>query len=141
MSELFFNQSASPDIQASLLLDADPRRALTIKDMWATRPQPLRGEPFVFLNACSSATGDQAFQSLFLQHFVARWEARAYLGTDCKVSTAFADSFGRAVLRLFLKEGTTISQALAEASKRAFAARNPFPLIYALYGPPELRVA
>jgi hypothetical protein len=141
MSELFFSLATPPDVQASLLLDADAKNALTIKEMWQARRFPLQDEPFVFLNACSSAAGDQAFQSLFLRHFVATWQARGFLGTDWKVNTAFADPFGRAVLRLFLQDGMSIGRALSTAAARAFAAHNPFPLIYALYAQPELRVA
>ncbi len=141
ISELFFNLSAPPDIQASILLDRDPNNAVTIREMWKARRAPLKDEPFVFLNACSSAAGDQAFQSLFLRHFVASWRARGFLGTDWKVHTAFADVFGRAVLHLFLQEGMSIGRALSTVATRAFTARNPFPLIYALYAQPELRVA
>lgn len=141
MSDLFFNLSTPPDVQASLLLDEHPDRALTIKDLWQARRAPLQDEPFVFLNACSSAAGDQAFQSLFLRHFVASWRARGFLGTDWKVNTTFADAFGRAVLRLFLADGVSIGRALSTVAARAFKVRNPFPLIYALYAQPELRVA
>jgi hypothetical protein len=141
MNELFFEVGTSPEMQASLLLDADPGLGITIQDMWQLRKDPLEGRPFVFLNACSTAQGDQAFQSLFLRHFVGRWRARGFLGTDWKVPTPFADAFGRRILEHFLKEGLTIAQALAKASTEAFAVDNPFPLVYALYAQPEIRVA
>jgi hypothetical protein len=94
----------------------------------------------VFLNACTSAAGDQAFQGQFLEQFVSRWGAIGFVGTDWEVPTVFADAFARAVLAQFLAPCLPIGDALAHATDLAFAQDNPFPLIYALYGPPDLTV-
>jgi CHAT domain len=133
-------KSERPALQAAL--GFGPGRdggKIDVQAMRKARIETLPGEPFVFLNACSSAQGDTAFQSILLTHFVGTWRARGFLGTDWEIPTLFADEFGRRVLHLFLEERKTIADALEEAAQPYLAARNPLPLIYALYAQPELR--
>lgn len=128
-----------PAQQAAIVLDDG--KPLSVEEMRGARKRPLGGSPFVFMNACSTARGDPEFQSLFLQLFVDAWGARAFLGTDWKVPTPFADQFSRRVLELFLEEKMTIAEAMSKATKEALDLENPFPLIYAFYGQPQLRIA
>jgi hypothetical protein len=138
VNALFFHPSAPPQVQASIVLDDSGE--IDVRSMRALRRRPLPGRPLVFMNACSSAAGDQAFQSVFLSHFVNTWRARGFVGTDWKVPTVFADAFARLTLRYFLVEGMAIGDAFAHAAADALAQRNPFPLIYAMYVRPDLMV-
>jgi hypothetical protein len=139
VSPLFFRPTDPPRVQASIALDG--AGDIDVRTMRELRLRPLPGRPLVFMNACSSAPGDQAFQSLFLTHFVSTWRARGFIGTDWKVPAVFADAFARQTLRYFLDGRLPIAEALARAAADAFAQRNPFPLIYALYVRPDLAVA
>lgn len=141
VSDLFFDVGTAPEVQASLVLGESPGADINLQAMRGARIRALQDEPFVFMNACSSAAGDQAFQGAFLRHFTGTWRARGFLGTDWKVPTRFADEFARCVLRLFLEHGKTISEAIEDAARPLLAARNPFPLIYALYAQPNLRAS
>jgi CheY-like chemotaxis protein len=141
VDELFFRVGTAPEVQANLFLDKNGTCGIDVKRMRTLHIAPLPGEPFVFLNACSSTAGDQAFQSLFLSLFMSTWQARGFLGTDWKVPAVFADAFSRRVLQHFIKKGVTIADALGEATQKVLAEKNPFPFIYALYAQPELRVA
>ena len=53
-------------------------------------------------------------------------------------STVFAAAFARRLLGYFLGGHEPLAEAFAHAAADAFAADNPFPLIYALYAPPDL---
>lgn len=50
----------------------------------------------------------------------------------------FADTFAQRFMRYFLGEHRPLGEALTQTSQDAFEVGNPFPLIYALYAPPEL---
>ena len=50
----------------------------------------------------------------------------------------FADIFAQHFMRSFLGEHRPLGEAFTQASQDAFEVGNPFPLIYALYAPPEL---
>ena len=127
---------------AYLMLDQSEKEKLRITVQWMrqTRKRHLvPGRPFVFLNACASAQGDAAFQSLFVTHFVKDWWASGLLGTEWKVPAVFADYFGREVLDAFLREGLSIGQAVHRSVVSALEKRNPFGLMYALYCNPEVK--
>ena len=127
--------TAAPSTSASLLVDDLP---LTIDEM-AHLPVPaLAGSPLVFLNACSSAQGDSAFQSAFVEHFMKRWAARGVVGTDWEIPTAFADLFARRVLEKLLVEERPLGDAFHQVTLEAMKDWNPFGLIYAIYAPPEI---
>ena len=136
LDALFTFARQPADDQAKLVLDE--RGGTTVKEMRKARPGPLDGAPMVVLNACGSVAGDPAFTSPLLLQFLARWRARGVLGTDWEVPTVFADAFAHRLVHHFLREHQPLGDALAATSAEAFAAGNPFPLIYALYAPPEL---
>jgi hypothetical protein len=54
------------------------------------------------------------------------------------VPEVFADIFAQHFMRYFLGEHRPLGEAFTQASQDAFEVGNPFPLIYALYAPPEL---
>ena len=56
------------------------------------------------------------------------------------VPARFADSFSRVVLAELL-HGVLVINAIRAASRKAFGQDNMYPLIYSLYGMPELSVA
>ena len=140
VDHLFTFTTSPADRQARLILDdtGDTTGGIDVAAMDDLRSEPLDDRPLVFLNACTSAGGDQAFQPQLLLQFLERWQAAGVIGTDWTVPTLFADAFARALLRHFLAGNVTLAEAFARAGDEAFAQGNPFPLIYALYAPPEL---
>ncbi|MBK9266086.1 MAG: CHAT domain-containing protein [Polyangiaceae bacterium] len=117
------------------------QQAISVDDMQEYRKSNLPGKPLVFMNACSSAKPGLLYMSPFIELFMGKWSAAGFIGTDWKVPTVFADAFGRLVLTELLKEGKTIAEAFHCAQTIAFEKyHNPFPLIYALYGRPDLVV-
>lgn len=147
MSDQLFQIAAAADEQASLLLDASGSQGeLSVGELRKLRKSPLKARPLVFLNACSSAEADQYYQSQFLTLFVSQWQARAFIGSDWKIPTEFADAFARRALDRFLGRDPESPRLALGAALHATAAevlelKNPFPLIYALYGRPELQAA
>jgi Protein kinase domain len=139
VSPALFRPAEPPHVHASIALDGDGD--IDIKTMRELCLHPLPGRPLVFMNACSSEPGDQAFHGAFLAHFVNTWRARGFIGADWKPPIVFADVFARHLLRQFLDDRRpTIADAFARAAADAFAQRNPFPLIYALHVRPDLTV-
>jgi hypothetical protein len=91
-------------------------------------------QPLVFLNACGSAQHDRVYGSPFIHHFFALWQVRTFVGTDWAAPATFADEFSRRVVSAFVTGGATIASALHQASAQGFAERNPYPLMYSLFG-------
>jgi hypothetical protein len=147
MNDQLFQIAAAADEQASLLLDPSGSQGeLSIGELRRLRKSPLKAKPLVFLNACSSAEADQYYQSQFLTLFVSQWQARAFIGSDWKIPTEFADAFARRALDRFLGRDPDAPQLALGAALHATVAevldlKNPFPLIYALYGRPELQAS
>ncbi|HZJ61984.1 MAG TPA: CHAT domain-containing protein [Kofleriaceae bacterium] len=147
MNDQLFQIAAAADEQASLLLDASGSQGeLSVGELRKLRKSPLKARPLVFLNACSSAEADQYYQSQFLTLFVSQWQARAFIGSDWKIPTEFADAFARRALDRFLGRDPeaprlALGAALHATAVEVLELKNPFPLIYALYGRPELQAA
>jgi hypothetical protein len=147
MNDQLFQIAAAADEQASLLLDASGSKSeLSVGELKRLRRSPLKARPLVFLNACSSAEADQYYQSQFLTLFVSQWQARAFIGSDWKIPTEFADAFARRALARFLAPEPVaprleLGAALHSTAVEVLDLGNPFPLIYALYGRPELLAA
>ena len=125
------------DALIGLGAEHDRSASVSLQDLrdWHRR-RPRR--PLVFFNACGSAQADPLYGNPFVEHFVRDWECRALVGTDWTVPTAFADVFSRKVVAK-LRQGEALIDALRSVSMEAFAADNPYPLIYGLYGEPEVR--
>ena len=137
--DLFTYRDRPPDLQARLVLDRDGA-GVDVRAMEDLRSAPLDQRPLVILNACGSVAGDEAFQPQLLLQFVGRWKVAGVLGTDWPVPTVFADAFVRELLDEFIDRRTPLAAALARASERVLAQGNPFPLVYALYAPPDLTI-
>jgi hypothetical protein len=136
LDEQFAYAYTPADDQARLVLDR--AGGTTVARMAELRQAPLDDRPLVFLNACSSVAGDQAFAPPLLAQFLDQWSAAGVLGTDWQVPATFADAFARRLLEYFVRERRPLAAALASARDDAFAQRNPFALVYALYAPPDL---
>lgn len=136
--ELFTYSDKAPDTQAKLIFDPPPAAPVDVRAMQDAREPPLSDRPLVFLNACSSAAGDELFQSPMLEQFLERWGAIGVVGTDWEVPTVFADAFAHRLLDHFLRGSKPLGEAFWLASHEAFAEGNPFPLVYALYARPDL---
>ncbi len=97
----------------------------------------LRNRPLVFMNTCSSAEGDVAYPSPFIEHFKSTWGASGFVGTDWKIPTVFADLFGRRVLDAIVRYRTPILSSFHQVISAALKMNNPFGLIYGIYASPE----
>ncbi|HVV86674.1 MAG TPA: CHAT domain-containing protein, partial [Kofleriaceae bacterium] len=135
---LFSFTTDAPDDQATLVVERG--QPVTVATMRTLRRAPLPDRPLVFLNACASAAGDEAFQAPLLEQFLDRWQAIGVIGTDWEVPTMFADAFAHQLLGYFLRDRLPLGEAFARATRDAVDAGNPFALVYALYAPPELVV-
>lgn len=125
--------------QAYLQLDREERCTVDMMRQWNLGGARSR-RPFVFLNACASAQGDSEYQSPLLEFFRVQLQSRAVLGTEWLAPAAFASAFAQLVLSTF-RDGQTIGEALANANRLCVGTcNNPFSLMYALHGRPDLRV-
>ena len=93
----------------------------------------LASRPVVFLNMCESAQVTP-FQSQNFAHFFLDRGARAVLGTECCMTTEFADPFAQDVLSRMVG-GDSIGEAVrASRAHFIYQSRNPLGLAYSLYG-------
>jgi chaperonin GroEL len=90
--------------------------------------------PIVFLNMCQSATLLPSMSAGLVRVFLDK-DATAVLGTECPMTSVFADAFGTFVLSA-LFEGENIGTALWKARRHFLSSeiRNPLGLAYTLYG-------
>jgi hypothetical protein len=138
---LFTFTTEDPEQQAKLIFGPGGGHAVDVAAMKAKRRKPLADRPLIFLNACSTAAGDEAFQGQFLAQFLDRWQAAGLIGTDWEVPTVFADEFARRLLNYFVRDRLPLGDAFANASRDAFDQGNPFALVYALYAPPNFVIS
>lgn len=97
------------------------------------------GRPIIFLNMCHSADLLPSLRSGLTRVFIDR-NAAAVLGTECPVTSIFADMFAERVLGALLR-GVRIGTALLEARRYFHMERNPLGLLYTLYGHEDAQVA
>lgn len=88
------------------------------------------GRPLVFLNMCHSADLQPSLRAGLTSVFMNR-SAAAVLGTECPVSSVFADRFAERALSLLL-ESSDIGEAVLAARRHFHCARNPLGLLYTL---------
>jgi hypothetical protein len=90
--------------------------------------------PVVILNACSSGQQDLIYGAPFVDFFLEKWGAQAFIGTDWPINASFADMFGRRMLGEILQHRRSLRDAFRTVSDEAAADSNYFPLMYAVYG-------
>jgi hypothetical protein len=96
--------------------------------------QPRLTNPIVVLNACSSGQQDVIYGAPFVEFFMDKWGAQAFIGTDWPINSSFADVFGQRLLREILQNRRSLRDAFRVVSDEAAADDNFFPLMYAVYG-------
>jgi hypothetical protein len=102
-----------------------------LEGWWGKQRQ---SNPVVILNACSSGQQDSIYGAPFVEFFMDKWGAQAFIGTDWPVNASFADVFGRRLLREILQRRRSLRDAFRAVSDEAAAEDNFFPLMYAVYG-------
>jgi hypothetical protein len=90
--------------------------------------------PVVILNACSSGQQDLIHGAPFVEFFLGKWGAQAFIGTDWPINPSLADMFGRRMLYEILQNRRSLRDAFRIVSDDAAAESNYFPLMYAVYG-------
>jgi hypothetical protein len=102
-------------------------------------PGQFSQRPLVFLNMCESAQVLPSLSDGFVPFFIRRG-ARGVIGTECSMTTLFADDFARAFLsRLF--QGEAVGDTLLSLRRHYLDQGNPLGLAYTLYGDADLRLA
>jgi hypothetical protein len=101
-------------------------------DHWWNEQRPTN--PIVILNACSSGQQDLIYGAPFVDFFLEKWGAQAFIGTDWPINASFADMFGRRMLCEILQRRRSLRDAFRTVSDVAAADSNYFPLMYAIYG-------
>lgn len=110
----------------------EERVGLDELEQWWGRPRLTN--PIVILNACSSGQQDTIYGAPFVEFFMDKWGAQAFIGTDWPINASFADVFGRRLLREILLHRRSLRDAFRVVSDEAAADDNFFPLMYAIYG-------
>lgn len=96
--------------------------------------QPRESNPIVILNACSSGRQDGIYGAPFVDFFMKKWGAQAFIGTDWPINATFADVFGQRLLAEIVRQRRSLRDAFRVVSDEAAADDNFFPLMYAVYG-------
>jgi len=88
--------------------------------------------PLVFLNMCQSAQVLPSLSGGFIPFFLKRG-ARMVIGTECPMTSAFADPFAREFFQRLL-QGQKIGSVLWELRREFLDQGNPLGLAYTMYG-------
>jgi hypothetical protein len=99
----------------------------------------FRNGPLVFLNMCESAQVLPSLSGGFIPFFV-DFGARGVVGTECPMTTTFADPFAQEFLRRFF-EGQPVGRILLDLRREFLAKGNPLGLAYTLYCDADVRLA
>ncbi|MCG6204044.1 hypothetical protein LPW26_05310 [Rhodopseudomonas sp. HC1] len=93
----------------------------------------FHSQPVLLMNMCQSAQlfpgASECFVALFL-----KLKAAAVIGTECEISPALGEAFGRSFIAAMMHDGTTVGEALLDARNALIAQNNPLGLVYTLYG-------
>jgi len=92
---------------------------------WWAEHRPTN--PIVFLNACSSGQQNLVYGAPFVNFFLEKWGAQAFIGTDWPINASFADMFGRRILGEVLQRRRSLRDAFRSVSDAAAAESNYFP--------------
>ena len=102
----------------------------------------LGSRPFVFLNACQSASEpDELGKTFNLPQVFIKYGAGAVIATICPVPDIFASAFAKVFYEYFLSKDKNIGVAL-RATRLHFIEKyhNPLGLAYGLYSPANYHV-
>jgi hypothetical protein len=78
--------------------------------------------------------GGGIYGAPFVESFMDKWGAQAFIGTDWPINSSFADVFGQRLLREILQNRRSLRDAFHVVSDEAAADDSFFPLMYAVYG-------
>jgi hypothetical protein len=84
------------------------------------------------LNMCESAQVLPSLSGGFIPFFLQRG-ARSVIGTECPMTSTFADPFAREFFYRFLRGGT-VGHILWELRRKYLEEGNPLGFAYTLYG-------
>jgi hypothetical protein len=110
---------------------------LDLDDLYRTIKKQLSGTPLIVLNTCESIQMTPSLRRSFAHFFLSR-RAQTVIGTECTMTTAFADPFGRMLIEQVL-EGVPVGTALLHGRREMLKRSNPLGLAYSLYGSAELK--
>jgi len=95
--------------------------------------------PLVFLNMCESAQVLPSLSGGFIPFFL-KHGARGVIGTECPMTSTFADPFARDFFRRFLK-AQPLGKILWELRRAYLDKGNPLGLAYTLYGDADTKLS
>lgn len=94
--------------------------------------------PLVFLNGCETAMLEPRVLAHFVDAFAERGAA-GVIGTEVPVFEALATEVAEVFLRLFLREGRSVGEALRQIRHDLLRRNNPLGLVYTAYASADLR--
>lgn len=102
---------------------------------------PRLRNPVVIMNACSSGQNDAIDGAPFVAFFTEKWGAQAFIGTDWPVQASMANQVGIRLLEEIITHRHSLRTALRAVVSAGAAEQNFFPLMYAIYGPSNVKFA
>jgi hypothetical protein len=111
---------------------------IPLEDLIAFEDYGFRYSPFVFLNACETATPGHLLQSITLPNTLLKFGAGGVIATACAIpdefASAFATEFYRRLLKKWQETPVNIGEALLETRLHFLNEyNNPLGLAYGLY--------
>ncbi|BCW75438.1 CHAT domain-containing protein [Arthrobacter sp. NicSoilB11] len=137
---LYFYCHAVPDERALVFgpTERDESR-VSLEELGNKWGRTRSRNPVVVLNGCSSGQADAINGRPFVEFFMEKWGAQAFIGTDWPIQAALADEIGKLLLEDICEERMSLRQALRAVIKAGMEKGNYFPLMYAVYGPSNVR--
>lgn len=130
-----------PEKHEQSMLYLQGKEEFKARDISGERRNFGKDRPFVFLNACQTARGEESLVGIgsWAEKFVGA-ESGGFLGSSWDVTDALAARFSQAFYRSLLK-GQTIGEAVHAARLEIKEDTDPTWLAYALYADPLARAA
>lgn len=126
-----------PESQATLALE--PGGPMTLSEIKAVMPTPMRGWPLVFINACETMHTDLTYGNPMVNAVYLKGNARALVGCVAEVPAMFAVHFAQKFFDSFLG-GQPLGAAMHLTKRELLERNNPYGLLYTVYGPSNLTV-
>lgn len=137
---LYFYCHAVPKERALVFGSTDQAQdRVSLDQLTVKLGQARRRNPVVILNACSSAQIGAANGKPFVDFFMKKWGAQAFIGTDWPVQAILADAIGQRLLAEIVTERRSLRMALRAVISAGATEGNYFPLMYAIYGPSNVQ--